>query len=1132
MKRLIVVSLALVLGCHLAEAQNLRTCTPEPTDMRISYGDVVTCTVDFVGDLDVFRFDGTSGEWVSFQVTATEGDKRPALEVRAPSGKAILSDWNYGLRRNTLTLPETGSYQVRVWEVRNDRTMPYVLLMQRVIPPIGAVDLHNSVTLNGEITTPGWTGLYTIYGAAGDEIVVQATALQEDRRPAIALIAPSGKTLFNDWNYGLRRDSVTLAEAGTHFLWVYEARQDRAMKYSVLMQCVGACPAAAPVQPAICTYWLTPTSQNVGSGAGTGSIGVSTAAGCPWIASINGSFLTATSALSGTGPGTIRYSIAANTQATSRTATITAQGQTATLNQAGTAPYVTVSPSPLEFSFREGGTLTAEQVLSVRGNVAGTAFTTSATVASGGTWLAVRPASGTAPANLIASVDASKLAAGTYTGSVEVNAPGATPAKVTVPVSVKIESAGPAKLSVDTAAMTFALAPNGEARSEQRMVANSGGGSVDFSATVEGGSWLTVSPGTGSATLTAPVPVNITASPAGLAAGTYSAVVVIKSSSEEARIPVMMTVSKSDAKILLSQTGLSFTAVSGGGAPSAQTFGILNEGKGTLSWTAKVSTLAGGSWLKIGTASGTVARPLLDVSMVNVSVETAALAPGEYYGKIEVAGATDNSPQYVTVLLTVLPEGSDPGPEVRPSGLIFVGAPGAKSAAQAVTVTNVTGQSRTFNSSQLTFDGGTWLGYSPLKATVAPNVPGAITVQLDNKGLTEGVRRGVLTLLFDEGRAVTVKVLSVAAAGAPGASEKSEARYASSCQTPNLRVESTSLRDEFVAAVGQPVTVEAKVVDDCGNLLVPEDGAATPVVATFSSGDAELRLTHVGTGVWTGTWRPVHVPEGGGGVTVKIRAAYVRLGSTTTMQTGEATLRGSLRSTAAPVVAPGALLHAASFAASAPVAPGGLVTLFGANMADKASGAGSYPLPSTLEGTEVMLGGQALPLLYSSAGQINAQVPYGLTPNTQHQVVVRRGSVLSVPEPFTVAAAQPGIFTKNMQGTGQGIIMKSDQLTMAEAATPASRGEVIVIYCSGLGAVTPAVKEGEAATVAARTVNETTLTIGGVKAEVQYAGVTPGFAGLYQINAVVPANAPSGNEVPVVATVAGQVSNTVTMAVK
>jgi uncharacterized protein (TIGR03437 family) len=119
-----------------------------------------------------------------------------------------------------------------------------------------------------------------------------------------------------------------------------------------------------------------------------------------------------------------------------------------------------------------------------------------------------------------------------------------------------------------------------------------------------------------------------------------------------------------------------------------------------------------------------------------------------------------------------------------------------------------------------------------------------------------------------------------------------------------------------------------------------------------------------------------------------------------------------------------------------------------------------------------------------------------------------------------------------MQGTGQGIIMRSDQLTIAQAATPAARGEVIVIYCAGLGAVNPPVKQGEAPTTASRTVNEATVTVGGLNAPVFYSGVTPGFPGLYQVNATLPDTVAVGNAVPVTITVAGLTSNTVTMAIK
>ena len=153
--------------------------------------------------------------------------------------------------------------------------------------------------------------------------------------------------------------------------------------------------------------------------------------------------------------------------------------------------------------------------------------------------------------------------------------------------------------------------------------------------------------------------------------------------------------------------------------------------------------------------------------------------------------------------------------------------------------------------------------------------------------------------------------------------------------------------------------------------------------------------------------------------------------------------------------------------------------------------------------------------------------------NTQHQVLVSNGGALSVPAQITVAAAQPGIFAANQQGTGQGIILNADQTRLVQAGTPAKRGDIVVIYCSGLGQVTPKVADGAPSPVpAATTVNPVTVQIGGANAQVQFAGLTPGFAGLFQVNVVVPPGAATGNAVPVSITVAGQTSNVVTMAIQ
>jgi uncharacterized protein (TIGR03437 family) len=221
-----------------------------------------------------------------------------------------------------------------------------------------------------------------------------------------------------------------------------------------------------------------------------------------------------------------------------------------------------------------------------------------------------------------------------------------------------------------------------------------------------------------------------------------------------------------------------------------------------------------------------------------------------------------------------------------------------------------------------------------------------------------------------------------------------------------------------------------------------------------------------------------------------------------------------------------------------PIAPGGLISVYGLDLAESAGQSTGLPLPEQLNGAQVLLGDQLLPILYTSSDQLNVQVPYGVPVNTQYQLTVQRGTALSVPQPLVVAAAQPGIFTVNQQGFGQGSIVKSDGVTLAQPGTPASIGETVVIYCAGLGTVTPKVSEGVAppgTPPLSTTDNQVSVTIDGKAATVVFSGLTPGDPGLYQINAVVPSGITTGDAVPVVISVAGQtspISPPVTIAVK
>ena len=97
---------------------------------------------------------------------------------------------------------------------------------------------------------------------------------------------------------------------------------------------------------AACTYTISPASQSFGASGGTGSVTVTTQAGCAWSAASSASWLAVTAGSSGTGPGTVGYSVTANTATTSRTAGITIAGNSFAVSQQGaTASTVTITAS-------------------------------------------------------------------------------------------------------------------------------------------------------------------------------------------------------------------------------------------------------------------------------------------------------------------------------------------------------------------------------------------------------------------------------------------------------------------------------------------------------------------------------------------------------------------------------------------------------------------------------------------------------------------------------------------------------------------------------------------------------------------------------------------------------------------
>ena len=811
--------------------------------------------------------------------------------------------------------------------------------------------------------------------------------------------------------------------------------------------------------------------------------------------------------------------------------TITIAGLTFVVAQSGTAPLFLLLPSPLAFTTREGAAPPGERLISIFTTIPDLAFTASAV--SAGDWLAVNPPGGTAPSSLVAAVDPSGLVPGSYQGVVSVTIPDASPPSRTVVVSLMVEPAGDPNVVVQPTNLLFPFVLGSEPAQKQIAILNRGGTSLDFEATAatfSGGDWLTVAPVSGTATLAAPVGVTVTADPRGLLAGIYRGRVTVSSvtTGQSLDIPVTMATSGIQQVMRLSQRGFTFRAIEGGVAlPPPRRFRVLNIGSGVLNWTASASTLSGDDWLSVNPASGSADAASGDIPQVEVSVNPAGLASGQYYGQVQVfSPEAANSPQVIATVLNVLPEGSEPGTVVQPSGLIFTGvAGGSATGPQLITLTNVSDSTKTFTLGRFTADGSGWFTPTPAAGTVAPNQPVEISIQPVIDGLTARVRRGVLTIAFNDGTVRTVEMFLVLADTGSATQRVPPIAQLEGCTQAELHPVFTLLGNQFNVSAAWPVPIETLVVDDCGDPVT-----AGSVLLTFSNGDPPLPLQPLQDGRWSGTWqaRNTALSE----VTITATAAIPG----TELQ-GTAQIVGGLEANPTiPQVGEGAVVSAASFAPQVPVSPGNLISIFGTEMSEGTGSAESFPLTTQLGDTTVVLGGQTLPLLFASAGQINAQVPYGIAVNIEHQLVVQRGNSFTVPEPVTVAAAQPAIFTLDQSGTGQGLVFAATEagLVLAEAATPARAGDVVVIWCAGLGEVDQPVTAGEGAPSfpPAITADPVTVTIGGIDAPVQFAGLAPGFAGLYQVNAVIPEGVQPGNDVPVVLNVAGQSSPPVTVALQ
>jgi uncharacterized protein (TIGR03437 family) len=218
------------------------------------------------------------------------------------------------------------------------------------------------------------------------------------------------------------------------------------------------------------------------------------------------------------------------------------------------------------------------------------------------------------------------------------------------------------------------------------------------------------------------------------------------------------------------------------------------------------------------------------------------------------------------------------------------------------------------------------------------------------------------------------------------------------------------------------------------------------------------------------------------------------------------------------------LLSAVADAASqssGSLSPGKIVVFYGAGLGPSAlvqnqPASGVYS--TQIAGSTVSVNGVPAPIIYTSATQVAAIVPYA-TSGSSVQISVTYAGETSLPMAVPFATTAPSLFTLNQTGGGQAAAVNAVDGSINTAANPVKAGEYISLFATGEGQTTPAGADGKIASATAmpQPTVQVTATVGGFPAVVQYAGAAPGsVAGLMQVNVQIPTSVQSGGFVPVV----------------
>jgi uncharacterized protein (TIGR03437 family) len=201
---------------------------------------------------------------------------------------------------------------------------------------------------------------------------------------------------------------------------------------------------------------------------------------------------------------------------------------------------------------------------------------------------------------------------------------------------------------------------------------------------------------------------------------------------------------------------------------------------------------------------------------------------------------------------------------------------------------------------------------------------------------------------------------------------------------------------------------------------------------------------------------------------------------------------------------------------TSPVAPLGLISVYGQLMSPVNMATSQIPLPTALADSCLSVNGSPVPLLFVSSQQINAQLPFNISGSSTMTVHTPGG--ISNNFYFTVQATAPSVFMSAAAGpeTGLAAIVRMNNNQLVTPTNPINPNDTIVIFLTGMGQTTPSVVAGlpSPQNPLATATTAPIVTLGGVALNVSYAGLSPDEVGVYQINAAVPTGIAPGLSVP------------------